>query len=165
MTWQLAHRSPDQLTVRFIPWLTWSFAAVVMYGVGTIAQPFLTGVQSMTTGEVVAIALLAGLMLFTLITGGQLGICRIDYRSGKITVTSYGLLGRAHQERPLADVKGLEVRVLRRAQYRLLVALRSGERLPLAPFYLVSFNDRGIRRIAEALGVEPEMIQEQRTFH
>ncbi|WP_298405923.1 hypothetical protein [uncultured Chloroflexus sp.] len=164
MTWQLAHRSPDQLTVRFIPWLTWSFAAVVMYGVGTIAQPFLTGVQSMTTGEVVAIALLAGLMLFTLITGGQLGVCRIDHRSGKITVTSYGLLGRARQERPLADVKGLEVRVLRRAQYRLLVALRSGERLPLAPFYLVSFNDRGIRRIAEALGVEPEMIQEQRTF-
>lgn len=164
MTLQLAHRSPDQLTVRFIPWLTWSFAAVVMYGVGTIAQPFLTGVQSMTTGDVVAIALLAGLMLFTLITGGQLGICRIDHRSGKITVTSYGLLGRARQERPLADVKGLEVRVLRRAQYRLLMTLRSGERLPLAPFYLVSFNDRGIRRIAEALGVEPEMIQEQRTF-
>lgn len=164
MTWQLAHRSPDQLTVRFIPWLTWSFAAVVIYGVGTIAQPFLTGAQTMTTGEAVSIALLAGLMLFTLITGGQLGICRIDHRNGKLTVTSYGLLGRARQERPLADVKGLEVRVLRRAQYRLLVALRSGERLPLAPFYLVSFNDRGIRRIAEALGVEPEMTQEQRTF-
>lgn len=164
MTWQLAHRGSDHLTVRFIPWLTWSFAIIVMYGIATIAQPFITGAQSITTGEAVSIALLAGLMLFTLITGGQLGICRIDYRSGKITVTSYGLLGRTRQERPLADVKGLEVRVLRRAQYRLLVALRSGERLPLAPFYLVSFNDRGIRRIAEALGVEPEMTQEQRTF-
>lgn len=164
MTWQLAHRGSDHLTVRFIPWLTWSFAIIVMYGIATIAQPFITGAQSITTGEAVSIALLAGLMLFTLITGGQLGICRIDHRNGTITVTSYGLLGRARQERPLADVKGLEVRVLRRAQYRLLLALRSGERLPLAPFYLVSFNDRGIRRIAEALGIEPEMIQEQRTF-
>ncbi|MCS6889427.1 MAG: hypothetical protein NZQ09_14565 [Chloroflexus sp.] len=164
MTWQLAHSGPDQLTVRFIPWLTWSFAALVIYGIGTITLPAFTGTQSLTTGEVVTIALLMGMMLFTLVTGGQLGICRIDRRNGKITVTSYGLLGRARQERSLADVKGLEVRVLRRAQYRLLLALRSGERLPLAPFYLVSFNDRGIRRIAAALGVEPEMIQEQRSF-
>ncbi|MEF3273127.1 MAG: hypothetical protein K6356_01810 [Chloroflexus sp.] len=163
MTWQVAHNGPDHFTVRFIPWLTWSFAALVIYGVSTIAQPVITGVQSITTGMIVSVALLVGMMIFTLITGGQFSICRIDRRRGIITVTSYGLLGRAHQERPLSDVKGLEVRILRRAQYRLLLALRSGERLPLAPFYLISINDRGIRRIADALGVEPEILPEQRS--
>ncbi|WP_298818223.1 hypothetical protein [Chloroflexus sp.] len=161
MTWQLAQGGPDHLTVRFIPWLTWSFAAFVLYGVSTIVQPFVTGGQTITAGAMVSIALLVGMMLFTLFTGGQFGICRIDHRRGIITITSYGLLGRARQERLLADVKGLEVRILRRAQYRLILALRSGERLPLVPFYLISLNDRGIRRIATALGVEPDIIHEQ----
>lgn len=164
MTWQLVQGSPDLVTVRFIPWLTWSFAALVIYGVTTIGQSIIARGQGITTGEIVTLVLLLGMMIFTLITGGQFGLCRIDRRRGLLSVTSYGLLGRSYQERPLADVKGLEVRLLRRAQYRLLVALRSGERLPLAPFYLVSFNDRSIRSIAKALGVEPELIQEKRSF-
>ncbi|WP_448338357.1 hypothetical protein [Chloroflexus aurantiacus] len=161
MTWQFAQRNPERLTIHFIPWLTWSFVGLVAYGVGTIAQSIVTGNQPLTGGTAIAVALLVGMAFFALITGGQLGICQIDYRRNLVTVTSYGLLGRRHQERQLADVKGLEVRILRRAQYRLLLALRSGERLPLAPFYLISFSDQGIRRIAEALNVEPELIPEK----
>ena len=163
MTFQLTQSNPDRLTVHFIPWLTWSFVGLVVYGVSTIVQPIIAGSQPLTGGVALAVTLLVGMMLFTLITGGQLGICQIDHRRNMITVTSYGLLGRKRQERKLSDVKGLEVRILRRSQYRLLLALRSGERLPLAPFYLVSFSDRGIRRIAAALHVEPQMIQEKQS--
>ncbi len=163
MTFQLTQSNPDRVTVHFIPWLTWSFAGLVVYGVSTIVQPIIAGSQPLTGGIALSVALLVGMVLFTLITGGQLGICQIDHRRNMITVTSYGLLGRKRQERKLSDVKGLEVRILRRAQYRLLLALRSGERLPLAPFYLISFNDHGIRRIAAALNVEPQLIQEKQS--
>lgn len=163
MTFQLSQSNPDRLTVHFIPWLTWSFAGLVVYGISTIVQPIIAGTQPLTGGVALAIVLLIGMLIFTLITGGQLGICQIDHRRRVITVTAYGILGRTHQERQLSDVKGLEVRILRRAQYRLLLALRSGERLPLAPFYLISFNDHGIRRIAAALNVEPQLIQEKQS--
>ncbi len=161
MTLQLAQGGPDRLTVRFIPWLNWSFALLVLYGISTVALAVFNGTQSFSSGEAIGLVMLFGLVIFTLITGGRLGICRIDRRRGLISITSYGLLGRAHQERRLDDVKGLEVRILRRAQYRLLLALRSGEKLPLAPFYLISVNDRGIRRIASALNVEPEFVQDR----
>jgi hypothetical protein len=163
MTFQFIQSYPNCVTVHFIPWLTWSFAGLVGYGLFTILQPIIAGTQSLTGGIALSVALLVGMVLFTLITGGQLGICQIDHRRNMITVTSYGLLGRKRQERKLSDVKGLEVRILRRAQYRLLLALRSGERLPLAPFYLISFNDHGIRRIAAALNVEPQLIQEKQS--
>jgi|YNPMSStandDraft_2_1061718.scaffolds.fasta_scaffold06553_2 hypothetical protein len=163
MTLQFIQSYPDRVTIHFIPWLTWSFAGLVGYGLFTILQPVIAGTQSLTGGIALSVALLVGMVLFTLIIGGQLGICQIDHQRNVITVTAYGLQGRTRHERSLSDVKGLEVRILRRSQYRLLLALRSGERLPLAPFYLVSFSDRGIRRIAAALHVEPQMIQEKQS--
>lgn len=142
------------VTVRYVPVVAWGFAALAAYGVFDIVARMADGRLPVAAATVGALLLLIGFAGFVLYTGGELVLVGFDRAANRISVRRFGLAGRSVVERPLSDLAALEVRVLRRAQHRLELRLTSGERLPLTPYYVVTLNGRGVRRLAELLGVE-----------
>jgi hypothetical protein len=142
------------VTVRYVPVVAWGFGALAAYGVFDIVARMADGRLPVAAGTVGALLLLIGFAGFVLYTGGQLVLVSFDRAADRISVRSFGLHGRAVVERRLSDLAAVEVRVLRRAQHRLELRLRSGERLPLTSSYVVTLNGRGVRRLAGLLGVE-----------
>jgi hypothetical protein len=143
------------LTVRYVPVLAWAFGALTAYGVGDVLRGMGASVVPVNAGSIMALLALVGFALFVLATGGQLVVARFDRPADSIVVRRYGLTGRLIEERRFSDVVGLELRVLRRAQHRLELRFRSGERLPLTSYYVVSFNNRGLARLSAMLGIAP----------
>lgn len=161
MTIQSISQSSDSFTVRHFPLLVWLFIGVTCYGIASIVAAMLAGRQPSDAGTFLALAMLGGFTLFVAVTGAQVTTAHFDRRAGTVRIRRYGLLGRAGEERPLADVVGLNVRVLRRSQHRLELRMKSGELLPLTPHYIVTFGSGGIFRLAAFLGVDPEIISAQ----
>lgn len=158
MTIQSINESPDRLTLRYFPLVAWLFVAVSVYGLGTIAAAMLAGRQPADGGSFMAVALLGGFTLFVALMGGQVSTAHFDRRAGTVRLRSYGLVGRRAEERPLQEVVGLRVRVLRRSQHRIELQLRSGELLPLTAGYVVTFTSGGIGRLSAYLGLPPEFV-------
>ena len=147
------------LTVRYLPVAVWAFAALAAYGVGLLVVGMVAGRVPATAGALGATALLLAFTLFVALVGGELVVASFDQAADMVRISRYGLRGASRTERRLSDLAGLEVRVLRRAQHRIELRFRSGERLPLTPYYVVSFNGRGLRRLSALLGMEPTLAE------
>jgi hypothetical protein len=150
------------LTVRYVPVVVWAFVGLAAYGVGLLVVGMLAGRQPATPGALGATALLLAFTLFVAFAGGELVVASFDRPADRLRIRRYGLRGLTRTERRLSDLAGLEVRVLRRAQHRVELRFRSGERLPLTPYYVVSLNGRGLRRLSALLGMEPTLAVEPR---
>jgi hypothetical protein len=161
MSIQSIRESPDALTLRHFPILSWSFIAVSIYGLSSIVAAMIAGRQPANSGSFIALALLGGLTLFVALSGGGVNTARFDRRAGTLLLRSYGLLGRRAQERRLDEIVRLQVRVLRRSQHRVELQMRSGERLPLTSHYVVTFGSGGITRLSAYLGLEVEILSAQ----
>ncbi len=161
MTISLLRGGESRLTLRYIPLLAWSFIGLTLYGAGAILAQVACGARALGGGTLGGLAMLVALALLAALSVGQLVVCRFDRAGDELRIARYGLRGRAVQTRPLSEVVGLDVRVLRRAQHRLELRLRSGERLPLTPYYVLAFGAGGIERLAALLGVEPAVVQQQ----
>jgi hypothetical protein len=148
------------LTVRYLPVAVWAFAAVAIYGLGILVTGMLAGRQPATAGALGATALLLAFTLFVALAGGEAVVASFDRAADRVRIRRYGLRGIGSTERRLSDLAGLEVRVLRRAQHRIELRFRSGERLPLTSYYVVSLNSRGLRRLSALLGMEPTLAAE-----
>jgi hypothetical protein len=148
------------LTVRYVPLLVWGFLAMACCGVITLVAGMVAGRQPATLGAIGATALLLGFALFVGLVGGELVVATFDRAADLVRIRRYGLRGLSMSERRLSDLAGLEVRVLRRAQHRIELRFRSGERLPLTNYYVVSLNSQGLRRLSALLGVEPTVTAE-----
>jgi hypothetical protein len=150
------------MTVRYIPVVVWGFAALAAYGVGDIVARMLDGRLAVSAGSLGALLLLIAFAGFVLYTGGQVVFAEFDRAADMVRVRRYGLGGRSLDERRLSELAGLEVRVLRRAQHRVELRFKSGERLPLTTYYVVTLNTRGLRRLSRMLGIEPTMAEARR---
>jgi len=150
------------LTVRYLPLAVWAFLALAAYVIGALVVGMLTGSRPATAGALGATALLLGFTLFIALVGGELVIATFDRAADRVLIRRYGLRGFRRIERQLSELVGLEVRVLRRAQHRIELRFRSGERLPLTSYYVVSFNNRGLSRLSALLGLEPTLAPEPR---
>ncbi len=148
----------QQLTVRYLPVLSWAFVGLALFGCSDIVRRINDGRQELNAGTVLALAVLLGLALFVMATAGQLVVIRFNRRADQLRLRRYGLHGRATVERQISDLVGLDVRVLRRAQHRLELRFKSGERLPLTPYYVVSFNPNGMGRLSRMLGISPTVL-------
>lgn len=165
MTLQLTGGDARQtLTVRYFPLLAWSFVGVATYGITTIFIAINEGRQPVTEGVIAAVALLVIFTMFVAATAGQFIATTFDRAADKVRIARYSIRGRLIIERPLSEVVGFQVTVLRRAQHRLELQMRSGERLPLTPFYVVTFNNSAMHKISALLGVEPKIEYKQRRF-
>jgi len=151
-----------RLMVRYLPVLTWSFAILALFGIGDIAARMLDGRLPVAVGPFTAIAILLAMTGFVLYTGGHLVVATFDREQDAVQIARYGLKGRAVDTRRLSDVVGLDVRLLRRAQHRLELRMRSGERVPLTPYYVVSLGMAGVPRLSGFLGFEPTLVQQAR---
>jgi hypothetical protein len=150
------------VTVRYIPVVTWAFAAVAAYGVADIVARMADGripISPATLGSLLLLVAFAGYVCFI---GGQVVFATFDRAADLVLVRRYGINGFSRTERRLSEITGLEVRVLRKAQHRVELRFASGERMPLTSYYVVTFNTRGIRRLSEMLGVEPSLAEEAR---
>lgn len=145
------------VTVRYIPIVAWSFGALAAYGLADIVARMLDGRLAVSAATVGALLLLVAFAGFVLYTGGQLVLADFDRAADLVRIRRYGLDGRSATERRLSDLAGLEVRVLRRAQHRLELRFKSGERLPLTTYYVVTLNSRGLRRLSAMLGIAPTL--------
>lgn len=152
------------VTVRYVPVVAWAFVCLAAYGVGQIIARMAAGLTPVSPGTLMALAVLLGFTLFIIYTGGQLVVASFDRAADLLRIRCYGLTGRRVEERRLTDVVGLDVRVLRRAQHRVELRLASGERLPLTSYYVVTLNSRGLARLSELLGVQPTIIQSERSL-
>jgi hypothetical protein len=161
MTLNLVRGSADRLTMRYIPLLAWLFIALTIYGLGTMIAAVANGSRVLDAGTAFALMILAALALIAAATAGQLVDCRFDRRADEVRISRYGLRGRIVQTRRLSEVVGLEVRVLRRAQHRVELRLRSGERLPLTPYYVVALSGGSIGRLGALIGVTPVVVQQR----
>jgi hypothetical protein len=162
MTIQTVHQSSERLTIRYFPALVWIFVLLIIYGVGTIIGEIAGGARQATAGPLLSIAILAILAAITAFSGGAFVICTFDRGRDLVAIRRFGLRGAEHIERKLSDVTAIEVEVLRRSQHRIILQLRSGERLPLTPYYLVSpFGAYGINRLSLLLNLEPKIRQEK----
>lgn len=150
------------LTLRYYPALAWLFIGLVLYGVGTILVAVQAGIQPLTAGTIFAIAALLAMVLFVAATAGQYVVCSFERSSNLMRICHYGLLGRRTIERPLSEVTRLNVRILRRAQHRVELQMRSGEQIPLTPYYVVTFGTSVITRLGRLLGLEPNVIEAPR---
>ena len=151
------------VTVRYIPVVAWAFVGLSGYGVSQIIGRIAAGLTPLGPGALVALAVLVGFTLFILYAGGQLVLASFDRGADLVRVRRYGLTGRQVEERRLSDVVGLDVRVLRRAQHRIELRLSSGERLPLTSYYIVTFSNGGLARLAGVLGMQPNVIEPPRS--
>lgn len=132
---------------------------MVLVGIGDIIARLLDGRLAWGSGSLVAIVALAGFALFTLFTGGQFVRIVFDRDADRIDLHQYGLRGIQITRRRISDLSGLDVRILRRAQHRIELRFRSGERLPITPYYIVSLRHQGLKRISALLGMQPTIIQ------
>lgn len=148
------------VTVRYVPVVAWGFAVLTAYGVAQIIGRMAAGLTPVAPGPLMSLALLIGLAGFILYSGGQLVVADFDRAADAVVVRRYGLAGFSRDERRLSEVRGLDIRILRRAQHRLELRFASGERLPLTSYYTVTFNQRGLRRLSALLGVEPTIVQQ-----
>lgn len=149
-------------TVRYMPVIAWLFAVLATYGVSQIAGRMAAGLTPLGFGPIMSMGLLLAMALYILYFGGQLVVVSFDRPADLVRVRRYGLTGRQVVERRLSEVVGLEVRILRRAQHRVELRLRSGERLPLTPYYVVTFNSGGVTRLSERLGLPATVVQPER---
>lgn len=162
MTIQTVHQASGRLTIRYFPALIWVFVLLIIYGVGEIIGEIVGGVRQATPGPLISIALLVILAVVAALSGGSLVVCTFDQGRDIAQIRRFGLRGVERIERKLSEVTGIEVEVLRRSQYRIILQLRSGERLPLTPYYLVSlFSAHGINQLSALLGVAPTIVQEK----
>lgn len=153
-----------RLAVRYLPVLAWSFAILAGFGIGDIIARMLDGRLAVGAGPFTSIALLGAMTGFILFTGGHLVVATFDRERDAVQITRYGLAGRTVEVRRLSEVAGLDVRILSRAQHRLALRMRSGERLLLTPYYVVSFGMPGVARLSAFLGIEPTMVREERRW-
>jgi hypothetical protein len=153
-------RSSDRLLhIHYAPVLVWSFALMVLVGIGDIVSRLLDGRLTWGIGTLGAIVALVGFALFTLLTGGQFVRVVFDRDADTIRLYQYGVRGLQTTRRRISDLSGLDVRILRRAQHRIELRFRSGERLPITPYYIVSLRHQGLKRISALLRMEPTLIQ------
>ncbi|MBX0327004.1 hypothetical protein K2Z83_04820, partial [Oscillochloris sp. ZM17-4] len=164
MTINLMQGGESRLTIRYLPLLAWLFIGVTLYGVGTLVAELAAGSRAMDGGTALGLAGLITLVLFVAVAAGQFVVCTFDRGGDQVRIARYGLHGRAVQTRPLSEVVGMDVRVLRRAQHRIELRLRSGERLSLTPYYVVAYGTGGIERIGALIGVEPVTIMQRATL-
>lgn len=158
MTLQITGGDARQtLTVRYFPLLAWSFVALAGYGISTIFVAINDGRQPVTEGVIAAVALLVIFTMFVAATAGQFAMITFDRANDMVRIAQYGIRGRVIIERPLSEVVGVYATVLRRAQHRLELQLRSGERVPLTPYYVVTFSNRAMHKIGALIGVEPQI--------
>jgi hypothetical protein len=146
------------LTIRYVPVVVWAFGAVALWGVALILARLLDGRQPLTAGAIGAALVLLGFTLFVGFAGGELVVATFDRAADTLRIRRYGLRGASRAERRLSELAALEVRVLRRAQHRIELRFRSGERIPLTSYYVVSLNSRGLRRLSALLGIEPTLV-------
>ncbi|MFV9503813.1 MAG: hypothetical protein AB4911_04525 [Oscillochloridaceae bacterium umkhey_bin13] len=147
------------LTVRYLPVMTWLFVAIAAYGIADVVNRMLDGRLVAGTGPFLGLAGLAAMALYALAAGGQFVVASFDRGSDLVRVQRYGLDGISTTDRPLSDLSSLDVRVLRRAQHRIELRFRSGERLPLTRYYVVTFNRRGLGQLSEMLRLEPQILR------
>lgn len=165
MTLQLTGGDARQtLTVRYVPLLAWTFIGLLVYGISTIIAAINDGRQPINEGVVSAIMVLIGFAIFVAFTTGQVAITTFDRANDLVRVTQYGLRGRVLKERPLSEVVGVQVRVLRRAQHRLELLMRSGEQIPLSPYYVVTFSNQAMHKISALLDVEAQVVMQPRRY-
>ncbi|PDW01450.1 hypothetical protein [Candidatus Viridilinea mediisalina] len=145
------------LRVRYLPVAAWSFVLLVALGIADIVRRIFDQQVVDVEGPMAAIAGLAAFAFFVLYTGGQLVSIAFDRERDQICLRHYGLRG-LRTERRMSDVTALEVRVLRRAQHRIELRFRSGERLPLTPYYIISVTNRGLKGMSRILALEPTVI-------
>lgn len=146
------------VTVRYIPIIAWLYAVLAAYGVVDVLGRMNNGRIAVNGGSIVALFLLIVFTGFVLAIGGQLVLASFDRANNRIEVRRYGLNGISRVERPFSELVGLDIRMLRRSQHRIELRFRSGERLPLTSYYVVSFNNSGLRRLSDVAGIEPTMI-------
>lgn len=146
------------VTVRYIPVIAWLFGLLAAYGISDVLRRMAGGLVTVHTGSIVALLLLAAFTAFVLAVGGQLVVATFDRAADQIEVRRYGLRGLSRTRRPMSELVGLDIRILRRSQHRIELRFRSGERLPLTSYYVVSFNNGGLRRLSEAAGISPTII-------
>lgn len=159
MTIHSVHSEGGRLTLRYFPLLAWAFIGVTSYGVGTIVTATIQGVQTFDSKALIALAALVTMVLFVAVTSGQFVICTFDREQNHVEVVRYGLHGRAVYVRMLNDIVGIEVRALRRAQHRIELQLRSGERLALTPYYVMALKTNDVQQVGRLLGIEPVVTQ------
>jgi hypothetical protein len=145
--------------VRYIPVVTWAFGALAAYGVVDVCRRLIDGRLAPSVGSIGALLLLIGFALFVLYTGGQLVLASFDRADDSVRIRRYGLGGASRTERRLSELAGIDVRLLRRAQHRIELRFRSGERLPLTPYYIVSWNNGGVQRICALAGLQPTIVR------
>ncbi|PDV97566.1 hypothetical protein [Candidatus Chloroploca asiatica] len=146
------------LNLRYLPLMVWLFVGLVIYGVVDIVTRMVDGRAPADIGGLTALALLISLGLFALHKGGEMVLASFDRGGDLIRIQRYGMTGRVVLERPFSELVAMDVRVLRRSQHRVELRFRSGERLPLTPYYVVTFNSGGLNRLASLLEVEPTLI-------
>jgi hypothetical protein len=149
-------------TVRYMPVFVWLFVVLVAYGISQLIGRMATGLTPFGPGPLMALGLLLAMALFTLYVGGQLVVVTFDRPADLVCIRRYGVTGRQVEERRLSDVVSLDVRILRRAQHRLELRLRSGERLPLTPYYVVTLNNGAVTHLSERIGLPATVIQPER---
>lgn len=162
MTIQIVHQASERLTIRYFPALVWVFVGLILYGISTIVIEIVGGARQASAGPLLSIAMLTTLAAIAAFSGGALVVCTFDRGRDLVAIRRLGLRGAERIERKLSEVTGIEVEVLRRSQHRITLQLRSGERLPLTPYYLVSpFGAHGISRLSALLAMEPKIVQEK----
>lgn len=149
------------VTVRYLPLLTWAFGVVALYGIVDLIARLFDGRIVPSAGSLGALGLLIGFAAFVLYSGGELVIASFDRATDTIQIRQYGVTGFGSIKRRLSELVGIEVRLLRRAQHRIELRFRSGERLPLTRYYIVSWNSGGLRRLSRLMGIEPTVVQRQ----
>lgn len=147
------------LIARYLPIMTWFFAALTAYGVADVLTRLNDGRLAAGFGPLLGLATLIALALYALAAGGQFVVASFDRAADRVRVRRYGIDGFSTIDRPLSDVASLEVRVLRRAQHRIELRFRSGERLPLTRYYVVTINRHGLEQISAMLRLEPQILR------
>ncbi len=157
MTMHLGSQQGETLTLRYIPLFAWAFVAFMLYGVATIL------IHNLSGSSAVAISLLLSMAGFVAYRAGQVVVCVADRAQNALRLTRYGLQGRESLVRPLDEVVGIEVQLLRQAQQRIVFRFRSGERLHLTPYYIFTLRNRTTDLLARFLAIQPEIqIQKAR---
>ncbi|RRR68084.1 MAG: hypothetical protein EI684_18005 [Candidatus Viridilinea halotolerans] len=151
----------QHLRVRYVPVAAWGFTLLVAFGIADIVGRVFDGRIVDLDGPLAAVAGLAGFAFFILYNGGQFVSIGFDRANDTLDLHHYGLKS-LHTQRRISEVTALEVHILRRAQHRIELRLRSGERLPVTPYHIISITNRGLKSMSSLLGMEPTMIAPSR---
>ncbi|NTV63452.1 MAG: hypothetical protein HGA65_07935 [Oscillochloris sp.] len=161
MTINLVQGDTERLTLRYIPLLAWAFIGLILYGIGQVVLGHVGGLAGLGSSKLFGLAALLAIAIATMLAAGQLVVCHFDWGDDEVRIVRYGLHGRAAHSRRLSEVVGIDIRVLRRTQHRVELRLRSGERLPLTPYYVLALSTGGVARLGARLGVELTTVQQQ----